>query len=271
MVDLPLSATGQTAEDVARECQRRASRIIRQRFGGRPARRTIKGRGNFVTETDLAVEKTVLSVLRREFPDHAVLSEETAQRVERWDRGWLWVVDPLDGTRNFARGIPIFAFNIALCRDGEPVLGLTHNPVTGEGFFAEAGRGLNVNGVPARVSAAASLRDSVLGFGLGYDYARAGRLLALLSNLWPGVETAFNIGSAALGLAYAASGRFDVYLHHQLFPWDMAAGVLQVREAGGVIVDRDGRDVTIYSEGVIAGAAGPVRDLLAAARHQPWR
>lgn len=248
-----------------------AARIIRQAFGRPPSRKVAKGRGNYVTGTDLAAEEAVLALLHREYPDHAVLSEETAKQVERWQEGWLWVVDPLDGTRNFARGIPIFAFNIALCLDGEPVLGLTVNPITGEEFFAARGRGLWAAGRRARVSSAPSLRESVLGFGLGYEYGRAGRLLELLSDLWPGVETAFNIGSAALGLAYAASGRFDVYIHHQLFPWDMAAGIVQVQEGGGVIVTRDGQDATIFSEGVIAGAPGPVRDLLLSAAGRPWR
>lgn len=267
----PLSASGKTAEAVARACGQEAARIVRRRFGRRPSHKVAKGRGNFVTETDLAVESAVLALLRREYPGHAVLSEETAREVERWREGWLWVVDPLDGTRNFARGIPIFAFSIALCRDGEPVLGLTQNPMTGEEFFATKGSGLWAGGRPAQVSGAPSLRESVLGFGLGYEYGRAGRLLEMLSDLWPGLETAFNIGSAALGLAYAASGRFDVYIHHQLFPWDMAAGIVQVREGGGVIVDRDGQEVTIFSEGVIAGAQGPVRDLLLLARGRPWR
>lgn len=267
----PPSASGKSPEAVARACADVAARIIRQAFGRRPSHKVAKGRGNFVTETDLAVEEAVLTLLRQEYPGHTVLSEETAGQVDRWREGWLWVLDPLDGTRNFARGIPIFAFNIALCLDGEPVLGLTHNPMTGEEFFAAKGCGLWVDGRRARVSGAPSLRESVLGFGLGYDYGRAGKLLALLTEIWPNMETAFNIGSAALGLAYAASGRFDVYLHHQLFPWDMAAGIVQVREGGGVIVGRDGGEVTIFSEGVIAGAPGPVRDLLLAAGERPWR
>lgn len=268
---LPLSANGMSPEAVARACGEEAARIIRQRFGRRPSHKEVKGRGNFVTETDLAVEEAVLTLLRREYPSHAVLSEETARQVERWQEGWLWVVDPLDGTRNFARGIPIFAFNIALCLNGEPILGLTRNPITGEEFFAVRGCGLRAAGRRARVSRAPSLAESVLGFGLGYDYGRAGKLLALLSDLWPAMETAFNIGSAALGLAYAASGRFDVYIHHQLFPWDMAAGIAQVREGGGVIVSRDGGEVSIFSEGVIAGAPGPVGDLLRSVGQRPWR
>jgi len=305
--DLPLSASGQTAADVARLCAREAGAIIMERFPGRgggrrePMRpeRTMKGRGNFVTETDLACERAVLEILAREYPDHPVLSEETADgwasRRETGDTrhetrdtgcggdvsrvpsavsrggGWLWVVDPLDGTHNFSQGIPQFAFNIALCRDGDPVLGLTSAPTTGEEFFAQAGGGLLVNGEPARVSATPSLAQSVWGMDMGYDDARAARLISLLAEVWPGVQSVRVMGSAALGLAYAACGRYDLFVHHYLFPWDIAPGIVLVREGGGQIVSRDGEPITIYSEGVVAGAPGPVRDFLRRARGKAWR
>ncbi len=303
MPDLPLSASGQTAADVARLCAREAGAIIMERFPGRGAgrrepmrpERTMKGRGNFVTETDLACERAVLDILAREYPDHPVLSEETANGrraddpaypVARpapapplagrpWrepvEGGWLWVVDPLDGTHNFSQGIPQFAFNIALCRDGEPVLGLTFAPTTGEEFFAEAGGGLLVNGEPARVSATPALAQSVWGLDMGYDDARAARLIALLAEVWPGVQSVRVMGSAALGLAYAACGRYDLFVHHYLFPWDIAPGIVLVREGAGQIVGRDGEPITIYSEGVVAGAPGPVQDFLRRARGKAWR
>jgi fructose-1,6-bisphosphatase/inositol monophosphatase family enzyme len=181
------------------------------------------------------------------------------------------VIDPIDGTGNFARGIPTFVFTIALCRDGEPVLGLTHQPVTGDEFFARRGGGLYANGAPARVSNAQTMADALMGIGLGYDYDRAAKLLSLLGDLWPGVQMIQNIGSAALGLAYAASGRFDLYVHQYLFPWDMAAGILFILEAGGAVIGREGEPVTIYSEGLIAGAPGPVRDFAAFSSGRPWR
>jgi myo-inositol-1(or 4)-monophosphatase len=274
-VQLPLSDSGRSAEDVARTAAGIASEIILPRFReidrGNPIDKTTKGRGNFVTETDLACEQAVLALLRREFPEHQVLSEETAETVAGWDKGWLWVIDPLDGTGNFARGIPTFVFNIALCHDGAPVLGLTQQPVTGDEFIATKGGGLRVNRAPARVSAAPAMADALMGIGLGYDYDRAAKLLALLSDLWPGVQMIQNIGSAALGLAYAASGRFDLYVHQYLFPWDMAAGILFVQEGGGEITGREGEPVTIYSEGLIAGAAGPVRDFAAFSAGRRWR
>jgi myo-inositol-1(or 4)-monophosphatase len=274
-VELPVSASGKAAEDVAREAARTASDVILPRFleinRGNPIDKTAKGRGNFVTETDLACEEAVLDILRREFPEHKLLSEETADTAEVWDEGWLWVIDPLDGTGNFARGIPTFVFNIALCHDGAPVLGLTVQPVTGDEFFAVRGGGLQVNGAPAQVSKASRMADSLMGMGLGYDYDRAAKLLSLLSDLWPGVQMIQNIGSAALGLAYAASGRFDLYVHQYVFPWDIAAGVLFIEEGGGLIIDREGAPVTIYSEGLIAGAPGAVRDFAEYSAGKPWR
>jgi myo-inositol-1(or 4)-monophosphatase len=261
--------------EVAREAAQRASAIMIERFRaletGTPIAKTAKGRGNYVTETDLAAEEAALGLLRAEYPEFGLLSEETAAVVEHWDRGWLWVVDPLDGTGNFSRGIPSFAFNIALCHDGEPVLGLTHQPVTGAEFFAAKGEGLFVNGERATVSPVNELSECLMGIGLGYEYGRAKMMLELLTELWPGVVTIQNIGTAALGLAYAASGRFDVYVHSFLYPWDMAAGIVQVREGGGLVLDRQGGPIMIYSEGIIAGAPGPARELAERTRGKRWR
>jgi fructose-1,6-bisphosphatase/inositol monophosphatase family enzyme len=220
-----------------------------------------KGRGNFVTETDLAVEAAVLERLGSEYPEHAVLSEETAHDAEA-SKGWAWICDPIDGTHNYSQGIPHFCFTIALCHNGEPVLGLTRNPATGDEFFATRGGGYFVNGEPAEVSATPSLEESILGVDLGYDDERAARLLEMLRGIWPGMQAVRVMGSAALGLAYAASGRFDLFVHHRLWPWDSAAGILFVREAGGLVAQQDGGEVTVFSERVVAGAPGPVGDWL---------
>lgn len=275
MADLPVSVSGKSAADVARAAAQAVGRISAERFraldAGNPIERVVKGRGNYVTETDVACEQAAIRILREEFPDHRVLSEETSAQVTDWDRGLLWVIDPIDGTANFARGIPTFAFNIALCLDGEPILGLTYQPVTGDEFFAESGEGLFVNGARARVSSAATLPESLMGIGLGYDYDRAAKALRILADLWPGVQMVQNIGSAALGLAYAASGRFDLYVHHFLSPWDMAPGIVQVREGGGIVIDREGAPVSIYSEGLIAGAPGPVEEFLRFSKGREWK
>lgn len=286
MPDLPRSRSGRTAAEIARLCAQEAAAIMMNRFPGRSGAhreemlpsRTMKGRGNFVTETDLACEKAVLGVLAEEYPDHRVLSEETAPAVvplsahpEPVEGGWLWVVDPLDGTHNYSQGIPQFAFNIALCRGGEPVLGLTYAPATGDEFFAAQGRGLLVNGEPAGVATTPTLAESVWGIDLGYDDARAKAMIHLVDEIFPGVQSVRIIGSAALGLAYASCGRYDLFTHHYLFPWDIAPGIVLVREGGGTVINRDGGPVDLYSEGVIAGAPGPVGDFLWVARGRKWR
>jgi myo-inositol-1(or 4)-monophosphatase len=272
---LPISAGGRTAVEIARSAAAAAAEVALARFQrltrGDPVEKVAKGRGNYVTESDLACEEAALGVLRSAYPEHRILSEETSAEVDGWDSGWVWVIDPIDGTSNFARGIPTFAFNIALCHDGEPVLGLTHQPVTGDEFLATSGGGLFVNGERTRVSPVTSLVNSLMGFGLGYEYDRAKLMLELLADIWPAVQTVQNIGSAALGLAYAASGRFDIYAHSFLYPWDMAAGICQVKEAGGLALARDGSEATIYSEGVIAGAVGPAQEFLALTRDRRWR
>jgi fructose-1,6-bisphosphatase/inositol monophosphatase family enzyme len=270
-----VGTSGRGAADVARQAAERGSEIALERFRalerGTPIRRTAKGRGNYVTETDLAVEEAVLQLLQAEYPGVAVLSEETAAAVKRWDSGWLWVVDPIDGTSNFSRGIPSFVVNIALCHDGEPVLGLTRQPVTGAEFLATEGGGLFVNGERAVVSPVVELSECLMGIGLGYEYERAKLLLTLLTEMWPGVMTIQNIGTAALGLAYAASGRFDLYVHSNLYPWDMAAGIVQVREGGGLVLDRQGGPISIYSEGIIAGAVRPAQAFAEKTREMRWR
>jgi fructose-1,6-bisphosphatase/inositol monophosphatase family enzyme len=270
--DLPQSTSSRTAEEVARACAEEATTIILDRFpgraGGKRQETSSKGRGNFVTETDLAVETAVLNLLRADYPDHAVLSEETTHDVDA-RRGWCWIVDPIDGTHNYSQGIPHFCFTIALCRDSEPILGLTRNPATGDEFFATRNGGLLVNGEQASVSPTPSLDQSVLGVDLGYDDERAARLLELLRVIWPGMQAVRVMGSAALGLAYAACGRFDAFVHHRLWPWDSAAGILFVREAGGLALQPDGGDATVYSERLVAGAPGPVRDFLRLERPSP--
>jgi len=236
-----------------------------------PVEKTTKSRGNFLTKTDLECEKAALALLAAEYPGVPVLAEETSATVGDWRSGLLWVVDPIDGTANFARGIPTFAFNIALCSDGEPVLGLTLQPVTGDEFVGVVGDGLTVNREPAQVSQAETMSECLTGFGLGYQYERSKLILGLLGDIWPGLQMLQNVGSAAIALAYTASGRFDLFVHSFLGPWDMATGLAQVRAAGGLALDRAGEHATIFSEGLVAGAPSPVREFVAATKDRPWR
>ncbi|MFQ5878928.1 MAG: inositol monophosphatase family protein, partial [Dehalococcoidia bacterium] len=266
---LPTSATGKTALAVARRCARVAAAIIMGGLGS-PQQRQVrfKGRGNIVTPADIEAERAILDILAAEYPGHAVLSEETASVTEAdpgsaaMPLGWLWVVDPLDGTRNYASGIPSFCVNVALCYCGEPLLALTYEPARREEFLARKGGGTFVNGRLVQASGKESVKASVLAFDMGYDDGRAQHMLALINALWPGMQSLRIPGSAALGLAYAACGRYDLFVHHYLFPWDVAAGILLVREAGGTITDRDGGPIAIHSHGVIAGGPRVHADFL---------
>jgi len=264
----PRSKSGKSALEVARLCAREGERIVMAAFG-RPQEVRVKGRGNLVTAADLACERAIHEILAAEYPDHSILSEETAASAR--SEGWMWVVDPLDGTHNYARGIPFFCINIALCYREEPLVALTFEPVRGEEFWAQKGEGAFVSGERMQASQKESVRASLVAMGLGYSDQRASHMLALLQELWPGMEGARIVGSAALGLAYAACGRFDLAVHHMLYPWDIAAGILLVREAGGAISDRDGGPVSIRSEGAIAGAPGAHADFLRLVAGRPWR
>jgi myo-inositol-1(or 4)-monophosphatase len=266
--DLPLAWSGRTPLEVARGCAQEAARIVLDGLGKEQEVRA-KGRGNLVTAADLASERAIHAILRDEYPDHSILSEETASTAR--GEGWMWVVDPLDGTRNYLSGIPIFCINIALCHNEEPLLALTFEPVRGEEFLALRGGGATLNGRPMRASTKESVMASVLAVDMGYDDARAARALSLVGELWPGMQSLRVIGSAALGLAYAACGRFDLFVHHMLYPWDIAAGILLVREAGGAVTDRDGGAIGMRSEGVIAGAPGAHADFLRLASERAWR
>jgi myo-inositol-1(or 4)-monophosphatase len=268
-IELPVARSGDDAETVARRCLADGGRLAMERFR-RPQSVTVKGRGNLVTQVDLAIETHIQRVLADEFPDHAVLSEESNPSLTELE-GWTWVVDPLDGTRNYVSGIPFFCVNIALCLAGETVAGWTYDPVHDELFRARAGAGAWLNDQPARVSKKTSVQASVMGFDMGYDDVRAGYMLDLIRDLWPGMQAIRIPGSAALGLAYAACGRYDLFTHNLLYPWDLAPGILLVREAGGTITDREGGVITLYSEGAIAGGPSVHEDFLRLAAGRPWR
>lgn len=267
-IELPIGKNGASAESVLRACGDAARTILQASFGNAIVS-GIKGRGNVVTETDLAVEQAVSRLIGDAFPEHAILGEEEASSVR--SDGWMWVIDPVDGTKNFSRGIPHFCFAAALCFNSEPQIALTLQPITGHVFFAKKGSGTTMNGVPLRVSDVETIEQSVVGVDLGYDNARGKMQLELANDLWPGLESIRVNGSAALGFAYVAAGWWDLYLHANLQPWDSAGGLLLVREAGGVVSDRDGGDATLWSEGIVAAPQGVHDEFLRRFDGRPWR
>ena len=255
---LPPARDGATARDVVRRCAA-AARALLLEAAAKPRLAAGKGftsggRSDIVTSTDPAIERAVITILTEAYPDHAVLGEETGQHPG--DAEWLWVIDPIDGTRNFSAGIPWVAFNLALYHQGAPHLALTLDAFQGEMFYAEAGRGTLLNERTVRVTQPERLADTFLGVDIGMDDARGRALLAELHNLFPGVQAIRILGTAALGMAYVAAGRLDAYIHPSPYAWDFAPGVLLVREAGGVVTDGTGGPVTLASRSIVAAGAG---------------
>ncbi len=258
---LPVGASGATAIEVARRCAAAAEKLVREYFGHTQI--AFKGHRDVVTEADVAVERSILAILGDEFPAHAILSEETAS--DSWSDDWMWVCDPIDGTRNFSQGLPHFAFSLALCHGGLPVLGLTTQPLLGWEFLATRGGGLTLNGEPAAVSQRRTLAESVVSLDLAFDSNVGAAQLELARALWLGVQGIRVSGSAALGFAYAAAGLWDVYVHRSLKPWDVAAGIILVEEAGGSVTGMRGEAVDIRSIEAVGGTPPVVAELLALA------
>jgi myo-inositol-1(or 4)-monophosphatase len=221
----------------AADLARQAGDLLRQPFG-REIEAEHKGAVNLVTEYDLRAERLLTQAVRRAYPADAILAEEGGAS----GAGELtWVIDPLDGTTNFARGIPFFCVSIACLRDQQPLLGVVYDPMRDELFTASAGGGAALNGRTLNVSQTASLDKSLLVTGFPYDIRTNPdnnlSQYAFLSTRSLGVR---RLGSAALDLAYVAAGRFDGFWEFRLSPWDFAAGMLLVLEADGRITRADG-------------------------------
>jgi myo-inositol-1(or 4)-monophosphatase len=199
-----------------------------------------KGAIDLVTSVDRESEKVVLDTLGRAFPDYAVLTEEGDPSWK--NREWCWVVDPLDGTTNYAKGFPFFCVSIALARQGRAVAAAVCNPVLGEMFTAARGRGAFLNRRKLCVSTTADLSEAFLATGFPYDIRESGRdNLDNFSHLVKRTLAVRRAGSAALDLSYVAAGRFDGFWELKLSPWDTAAAALLVREAGGRVTTPAGR------------------------------
>ncbi len=264
----PRSRSGRSSLDVAVDAAQRAGRICRDRLR---TDKTIsfKGRKDIVTDVDLAAEKAVLEIVREEYPEFGILAEES-KPVET-DSPFTWVVDPLDGTRNYASGIPHFCTVVALSYLDQPVVGVTYDPIREELFTAEIGKGAFLNGERLAITESRELSEALLCCDLGYVDEKAGLAIDLIRSLWPGVISLRLMGSSALGVAYAAAGRVDLYFHHSLSPWDIAAGHVLVQEAGGVIVDKQGQPANLRTPSIIASSAQLVDRFLAGTEGHPWR
>ncbi len=238
--------------DIATEAAMAAGAVLQHYWGNLTDVRE-KGRpGDLVTEADRAAETAVLNVITRHFPEHGILAEESGQFGQA-DSRFQWAIDPLDGTTNYAHQYPVFAVSIGLLIDGVPQVGVVYNPIRQDLFQAATGLGATFNRRPMRVSNAAALNHCLLVTGFAYDrtetpdnnYAE----FCHLTHLTQGVRRA---GSASLDLADVACGRVDGYWERGLSPWDIAAGIVLVREAGGCVTAYDQGELSIESGRILA-------------------
>lgn len=247
------------AIDVAHE----AGALIRAAFG-HTGQVGFKGAVNPVTETDVAAERMIHSRLRAAFPDHRIFGEELGEDRAELQRGSatpVWLVDPLDGTNNFAHGFPHFAVSLGLVADGEIRVGVVYDPLRDATFAARRGGGTTLNGQPIHVSPVPTLSDAFLATGFPYNRRVAAnnntRMLDHFLRRSQGVRRA---GSAALDMAYVAWGRFDGYWEPLLSPWDVAGGLLLVEEAGGRISDFGGTRERLFSGAEVVASNGYIHD-----------
>lgn len=210
-----------------------------------------EGVNNLVTEADHAAEKAIIAVIKDAFPDHQILSEE-AGALEQ-DSEYKWIIDPIDGTVNFAHGIPLNCVSIAIEHKGAIVMAAVYNPHLNEFYFAEKGKGATLNDKPIRVSDESEVIHACLVTGFPYTYINMpnGPLEIFDRLVRKGIPVR-RLGSAAIDLCWVAAGRFDGFYEHKLEPWDSAAGYLIVEEAGGKVTDHEGNAFSVYQHRVLA-------------------
>lgn len=269
MPEIPRSRSGKTAVAVAATVVARAGVLLLERAHS-IKQVDYKGRGNIVTDVDRQSEDLIIGMLLDEFPGYGILAEESGRQVSPSE--YSWVIDPLDGTKNYSMGLPVFNVTVALARGSEVLVGATFDPNRHELFTAERGGGAFLNGAPLHVSEQADLRASLVGTDMGYRDDLGHYALRMWDTLWPGMQGIRIMGSSALSLAYLAAGRIDIYLHHFLYPWDIAAGVLLVQEAGGIVTSRSGTPIDFLKDpGIVAANAAIHKDFMALTEGMTWR
>jgi len=242
---------------------RKAGRALKRDFGEiEKLQVSMKGPANFVSAADRRAEETLYAELSKARPGYGFLGEEGGAR-EGADKTHTWIVDPLDGTTNFLHGIPQFCISIGLERDGAVVAGVIYNPANEELFVAERGKGAFLNDQRIRVAARKRLADSVIACGLPHlgrgNLALGHKETVAVQEKVAGLR---RFGAAALDLAWVAAGRLDGYWERDLQPWDMAAGLLMVREAGGYVSDCDGADQAMAKGHIVAANETIQKELL---------
>ncbi|MEZ5538431.1 MAG: inositol monophosphatase family protein [Pseudomonadales bacterium] len=243
MLNIALRAARQAGEHIVRASDRLDLITV-----------TEKGSSDYVTEVDRAAEDIIIRTLQKAYPDHGFLAEESGSSNP--DADYIWIIDPLDGTTNFVRGIPHYAVSIACQHQGKIEHAVVYNPVTREEFTASRGRGAQLNGRRIRVTARTNLDGALLGTGIpfrSHQNEKIAGYVKALEELAPQTAGIRRAGSAALDLAYVAAGRFDAFWEMGLKPWDIAAGILLIQEAGGLIGDFNGGNQYLETGNIVCG------------------
>jgi myo-inositol-1(or 4)-monophosphatase len=227
------------------------ARVIQDFFQGDFIISNKEGVNNLVTEADHAAEKAIFEIIKKEFPDHFILSEEAGELAS--ESSYKWIIDPIDGTVNFAHGIPICCVSIGLEQDGEMIMGAVYNPFIEEFYFAQKGYGATLNDKKIEVSKETDVLKSCLVTGFPYSYLdQPNGPLDVFSRLIRKGVPLRRLGSAAMDLCWVAAGRFDGFYEHKLQAWDSAAGYLIVEEAGGKVSDFSGKKYSPYQPHILA-------------------
>jgi myo-inositol-1(or 4)-monophosphatase len=238
--------------DAAREIALETGALQRERFAEPRVIETKSSAIDLVTDVDRASDELIVRRIAQAFPDDTVLTEETG-RAREGSSGYRWVIDPLDGTTNYAHGLPHYAVSLGIEREDERVVGVIFDPMRQELFSCERGAGAFLNDEPIRVSSASALEESLLATGFAYD-VHSGKLenLEYFARFMRRARAVRRAGSAALDLAYVACGRFDGFWEMHLHSWDVAAGLLLIEEAGGRTSDLDGGPAPASGERLVA-------------------
>ena len=236
--------------ECALRCARESGKIQRKYFGKKFSIHH-KGEINLVTDVDFACQERIIEIIRECCPQDEIISEEQPNRFET--AGSRWIVDPLDGTTNYAHGYPFFCTSVAYEKDGEIRIGVVYNPIFKELFVAIKGGGAFFNGKKIQVSSTTDLKQSLLSTGFPYDVATSKENnIDHFTNFLFAAQAVRRDGSAALNLSYVAAGRFDGFWEMKLHPWDTAAAILIVEEAGGTVTDFKGRPFDIFMKKIVA-------------------
>ncbi len=247
---------------VATDAAKEAGAVLRELFAERTKRYEMKNAHDIVAEADLKSEAIILGRIKEAFPDHAILSEEARESGKESE--YRWIVDPLDGTINFSRGITEFSVSIAVSRNGELAFGLVYEPVSDRLFVAEKGKGATVNGEILRVSEERNLVNTLLATDNTSNIPSRARNFQVLERVCPYVRHVRIFGSAALHLVRIACGELDAYFKIDCNYWDNAAGILILQEAGGTVTEMNGADMSPKSDTIVATNGAVHGELLSA-------